>query len=522
MNTAGAEGEQRVLLLPATRRDGEAIAAFLSRHQILCHVCHTVTEAAQAVTDHAGVLVLSEQVVTDPQSSRIATALARQPTWSDLPVILLSKVGTESLELSDLVGRMTNVTLLDRPASTRTLLSTVQAALRSRSKQYQMRDQLSALQTAENALRHSDRRKDEFLAMLAHELRNPLAPIRNAVDLLRRLIAAGDSRVSATLEVVNRQVKQLTRLVDDLLDVSRITQGRIEIKRATVELSDIVTQALESVQPMMSDKRHSVVCSVAPGIFVEGDSARLVQCVSNILINAAKYTDPGGSISVDLAGDAHQAILSVCDSGIGIPGDLLPRVFELFVQDVRSLDRSQGGLGIGLSVVRKLVEMHGGEVSALSYGAGQGSTFKIVLPRVPAPPRPKIADMPTEAGAALKVLVVDDNQDAADSLAMLLSLEGHAVEAVYDPHEAVAITPIFSPHVVFLDIGLPEMNGYEVARRLRDAGIRAHLVALTGYGQHEDIARAMRAGFDKHLVKPVDLDKLKAVLRGVEPSANAS
>lgn len=504
--------EQDVLLLPATRRDGEAIAAFLYRQQIRCRVCHNVSAVVDAVGGEVGALVLTDQIVTDPGSHLIVLALARQPAWSDLPIVLLSKVGSESLELSDLIRHMTNVTLLDRPASIRTLLSAIQAALRSRSKQYQMRNQLVALQTAENALRQTDRRKDEFLAMLAHELRNPLAPIRTAVDLLPRLIASGDSRTDKTLGVVSRQVMQLTRLVDDLLDVSRITQGRIEIKRATVDFSEIIIHALESVQSQMNDKRHRVACSVASGIYVEGDNVRLVQCVSNVLMNAAKYTDPGGIITVSLTGDDRRAILTVADTGIGIPEELLPRVFELFVQDARSLDRSEGGLGIGLSVVRKLLEMHGGEVTAKSAGAGLGSTFEITLPRVPAPVATRVLETPNVIVEGLKILVVDDNRDAADSLAMLLSFDGHIVKVVYDPHEAIGLTSSFSPHVVLLDIGLPGMDGYEVARRMRGAGVQARLIALSGYGQQEDIDRAKAAGFDAHIVKPVESFKLGQVL----------
>ena len=516
MNRPEGVGEHHVLLLPATRRDGEVIASLLGRHRLACRVCDSIAEAAEAIGEEVGVFVFTDQGMMNPGMHLIALALARQPTWSDLPVVLLSTVGSESRGLSNLVDRMTNVTLLDRPASTRTLLSAIQAALRSRRKQYQMRDQLSALQYAENALRQSDRRKDEFLAMLAHELRNPLAPIRTAIDVLPRLIASGDMRVSRTLGVVNRQVKQLTRLVDDLLDVSRITQGRIEIKRATVELSGVISQALESVQSQINDKQHTVSCSMAPGIYVEGDIARLVQCVSNILMNAAKYTDSGGTINVNLAGDDQRATVSVSDTGIGIPEELLPRVFELFVQDARSLDRSQGGLGIGLSVVRKLVEIHGGEVRATSAGAGQGSTFAMILPRVPTPAAVQGVEAPDRIGTALKILVVDDNQDAADALAMLLSFEGHAVKVLYEPLEAMALASTFAPHAILLDIGLPGMDGYEVARRLRAAGSRACLVALTGYGQKEDIDRAMTAGFDAHIAKPVELVKLEGVLRGIQ------
>jgi CheY-like chemotaxis protein/anti-sigma regulatory factor (Ser/Thr protein kinase) len=410
--------------------------------------------------------------------------------------------------------------LLDRPASTRTLLSAIQAALRSRTKQYQIRDQLVALQDADRALRESDRRKDEFLAMLAHELRNPLAPIRTATDLLPRMIAHGDPRIGATLKVVSRQVQQLTRLVDDLLDVSRITQGRIEIKHSPVELSAIVRQALESVESQIKDKRHTVHTDVLPGLYVQGDSARLVQCVSNILTNAVKYTDTGGQIHIALASTGDHAVLSISDNGIGIPPKLLPRIFELFVQDERSLDRSQGGLGIGLSVVRQLIEMQGGTVTASSPGAGAGSSFQIVLPRIP----PPHGEEPVKAeftSAPLRILVVDDNEDAADSLATLLSLDGHSVQAEYDSHEAIEAARTFDADLILLDIGLPSIDGFEVARRLRAAGNKATLVACTGYGQKEDVERALGAGFDAHVTKPVNLATIEELLRRIAASKPA-
>ena len=294
MNASAAGGrEHRVLLLPATRRDGEAIAAFLGKHQIACDICTSAALAAKAITESPGVLLLTDQVLIEAGSQLVSDALASQPSWSDIPVVFMSKVGEETHAMSQLIVRMTNVTLLDRPASTRTLLSTIEAALRSRAKQYQIRDQLIALELAEHSLRESDQRKNEFLAMLAHELRNPLAPITTAVELLPRLIPANDPRSAAALAVVRRQVQQLTRLVDDLLDVSRITQGRIEIQHAAVELSVVVGQALESVDPQIREKKHSIHTSITPGLYVLGDGARLVQCVSNILTNAVKYTDAG-------------------------------------------------------------------------------------------------------------------------------------------------------------------------------------------------------------------------------------
>jgi CheY-like chemotaxis protein len=244
---------------------------------------------------------------------------------------------------------------------------------------------------------------------------------------------------------------------------------------------------------------------------VKGDSARLVQCVSNILMNAVKYTDAGGEIHVTLALEAERAVMTISDNGVGIPAELLPRVFELFVQNDRSLDRSQGGLGIGLSVVRRLIEMQGGTVSASSPGAGRGSTFKITLPTTPAPR----GEQPVEHGAAgtpLRILIVDDNEDAADALETLLSLDGHSVRAIYDADEALKAAFSFNADIILLDIGLPAMDGYEVARRLRAAGINSTIVALTGYGQKEDIKRALNAGFDAHLTKPVEMSRLERLL----------
>jgi signal transduction histidine kinase/ActR/RegA family two-component response regulator len=503
--------ESHVILLPATRRDGEAICAFLEPQRLECQVCANAAEAAAALSETAGVLILTDASLNDPMVVAITDTLSRQPDWSDIPVVLLSKAGAESLEVAKLAYTLTNVTLLDRPTSMRTLLSAILAALRSRTRQYQIRDQLLALKSAENALRLSDRRKDEFLAMLAHELRNPLAPIRTASELLPRIVPPGDSRVRSALAIVTRQVTQLSRLVDDLLDVSRITLGRIEMQRATVDVSDIVNQALESVESLVKEKNHRVRRVLARPIFVDGDRARLVQCVSNILLNAVKYTDPAGDIDVELRQQNGFAVVSIRDNGVGISPELLPRVFELFVQSERSLDRSQGGLGIGLNVAERIVGLHQGRISASSDGPGRGSTFEIRLPTVAAPPAPKAAATPIDR-TSKRIMIVDDNQDAADSLASLLALEGHEVIAVYGADDALKTAAEFDAEFILLDIGLPDMDGYEVARRLRSDGTYSRLVALTGYGQPADIQRAVDAGFDSHLVKPVDFGRLEQLL----------
>jgi len=377
---------------------------------------------------------------------------------------------------------------------------------------------ISAHIQARTALEVADRQKDEFLAMLAHELRNPLAPLRNASELLAT-IAREEPQTQFGVEVIKRQVTQLTRLVDDLLDVSRITQGRIELTREPVELSDVIAQAVETVEPLMREKRHqvSIFASQQP-LYVNGDNARLVQCLSNILTNATKFTDRDGEIRVRLYADGSAGVIDISDNGVGIAAELLPRIFDLFVQGDRTLDRSQGGLGIGLSVVRRLVEMHGGQVTARSAGLAEGSSFSIRLPLID-PPAVRPEQPAHFTAARQRILIVDDNQDAADSLSLLLQLDGHDTHAVYGSRAALELAQSYHPDVVLLDIGLPEMNGYEVARRLREIpGLeRVRLIALTGYGQAEDQARAQAAGFDDHLMKPVESQALQQALAGFVP-----
>jgi PAS domain S-box-containing protein len=371
------------------------------------------------------------------------------------------------------------------------------------------------IERANRELEAADRQKNEFLAMLAHELRNPLAPVRNSAELLARTMA-GDPRAENAINMIKRQVTQLTRLVDDLLDVSRITQGRIELKRQPLEIGAIIGQAMETVEPLLRERQHRVaITSSYEALHVNGDAARLVQCLVNVLTNAAKFTDVGGTIRVETRVQGTTAVIEIADSGVGISSELLPRIFTLFVQSDRTLDRSQGGLGIGLSVVKRLIEMHNGQVSARSAGVGQGAIFEIRLPLIERPGEIAHAPPPFKAPPR-RVLVVDDNVDAAASLALLLMLDGHETEAVNSAHAALEFAKSFKPDVVLLDIGLPEMDGYEVALRLRKLaelnGVR--LIALTGYGQSEDRERARAVGFDDHLVKPVEFQALERALAG--------
>ena len=479
----------------------------LQRAGVASTVVYDAAQVAHEIDSGTDALIMTDAALAAPGFQTVLASLSRQPAWSDVPVVLLCQPGAQPPAITRIVRGLSNVTVLDRPTSARTLISTAQAALRGRMRQYEMRDQLEALKIAEENLRNADRRKDEFLAMLAHELRNPLAPIRNAGELLARMLQ-DNSNVQKIADVVKRQSTHLSRLVDDLLDVSRITQGRIELQHEPVNLSAVISQALESVEPLMRENGHtiSVADDIGP-VYVYGDHGRLVQCVANILTNSGKYTDPGGDIRVEVRTADNEVAIAITDTGVGISADLLPRIFDLFVQSNRSLDRSQGGLGIGLSRVRRLIEMHGGRVSAASDGPGKGARFELVLPVIDRPPETSGAQRSQTSGGR-RILFVDDNADSADSLAMILNHSGHVAEPVYGAAMALERAAAMDPDFIILDIGLPGADGYQVARQLRGRGSNARLIALTGYGQPEDVRRAYDAGFGAHLVKPVDVQRL--------------
>lgn len=376
-------------------------------------------------------------------------------------------------------------------------------------------------------LLQDDRRKNEFLAMLSHELRNPLAPIRHAAQILTLLEKSPDPEVRWAQEVISRQVRQLTRLVDDLLDVARIKRGKIKLKKEAVELITVVARAVEMALPHIDSRRHELTVAHPPDpLWLDADPFRLTQVIANLLNNAAKYTAEGGQIWLTVERQREQAVLKVRDSGIGIQADFLPHVFDLFTQKDQSLERTQGGLGIGLTLVRNLVEMHGGTVRAMSGGIGKGSEFVVHLPLMQKPaPRvaPVSAAAPTTQPPARQILVVDDNRDSAHSLAKLLRLHGHDVRTAYDGPQALEAARIQEPEIILLDIGLPGMDGLDVARRVRQELHLTNvvLVALTGYGQEEDRRRSQEAGFNAHLVKPVDLDALREILARPEFTRSA-
>jgi len=365
----------------------------------------------------------------------------------------------------------------------------------------------------------AEKAKDEFLAMLAHELRNPLAPIRNAVHVLQ-LKSPPVPEITKMLEVIDRQMTQMTRLVDDLLDVSRISRNKIALRKTRLSLAEVINTALETSRPLLAASGQAFALTMPPmPIYVEADPTRLAQVISNLLHNAAKYTDPSGRIWLTLAQEGPEALITVRDTGIGISAEMLPQIFDMFTQADRSIDRSHGGLGVGLTVARRLVELHGGSISASSDGVGKGSTFTVRIPLCVAQPQTAddraLRDPESQDGASpLRILVADDNRDAAESLGALLRMLGHDVRIAYDGVEAVAVASEYHPDAVVLDIGMPKMNGYEVAKKLRGepTGKEMTIIALSGWGQDADKQRSRESGIDHHLVKPLEPSALLRLL----------
>src|ERR1700719_620308 len=531
MSTQALENrERRVLVLPPTRRDGDVTCAMLRNVGLDCDVVGNARMLASQLDTSIGAVVLTDAVVGDPDLSSVMEALDHQPQWSDVPVILLSRPVEQSHNHERRFGKLTNLTVLDRPTSGRALVSAVEAAIRGRARQYQIRDQLNSLQAADAALRESaterknaDRRKDEFLATLAHELRNPLAPIRTGLQALAR--PGGDGASGTVIRaIMERQLSQMVRLIDDLLDVSRISSGKVVLQRSRVDLRAIAELAIEASQPFIARGQHDFKADLPVGpVWVDGDASRLSQIIINLLNNAAKYTAEGGRLRLSLSSDETHAIVRVQDNGVGIPPEMLNEVFDMFAQVNRTLDRSQGGLGIGLSLVRRLTEMHGGEVTADSKGLGHGSTFTVRLPLMDAAQSPAAGDEAAQCEPTqrprLRILIVDDIADVADVLKMLLDLEGFETLVAYSGQAALESAREFRPDVVICDIGLPEMDGHEIARRLRaDPKVAsAKLIALTGWGAEGELRRTRESGFDFHLVKPVDANALLDLLSQISP-----
>jgi signal transduction histidine kinase len=507
--------EDRVLILAPTGKDARLSQAILAECGVASALCADLDEICRGFQAGAGAALLPEEGLRHGGLSRLVDALRGQPAWSDFPLLVLTGEGADSELALRTLETLGNVTLLERPVRVPALVSAVRAALRARRRQYQIRDHLAEARRTADTLREADRRKDEFLAILAHELRNPLAPLRHALEALR---LAPEDREAARWahEIMGRQVTQMVRLIDDLLDLSRVSRGKIKLEREPLALGAIVHDALEASRPAIEAARHRLSVTLpATRLTVHGDRTRLVQMLCNLLSNAAKYTAPGGHIELEAHAEAGEVVISVRDNGVGIPSDMLTRVFDMFTQVEDTLERAQGGLGIGLTLVKRLAELHGGSVEAHSDGRGHGSRFVVRLPisTESASIRKSTSYEKSRVAMPHRILVADDNRDAADSLASMLRYLGHDVRIAYDGAEAVALAESFKPQLALLDIGMPRLNGYEAARAIKsNASLETLLVALTGWGQPEDKRRSRAAGFHHHLVKPVDPAMLTRLL----------
>ena len=514
--TAAEQLERRLLVLAPIGRDAALIQSVLRKDTVVCESCRNIEHLTHELERGASALLLAEEAFAE-HGGRLAAIISRQPPWSDLPVLLLTRPGADSAAVALAIGTLGNVTLLERPMRIEALASAVRSAMRARERQFQARAHFEERETA-------NQRKDQFLATLAHELRNPLAPIRTSLALLR--ITTDGQTPTQVCEIMERQVNHMVRLVDDLLEVSRITRGKIELRREAVDLATIIESAVETSRPLIDRARHELSVTLPEeAIILDADAVRLAQVFANLLNNAAKYTDPGGRISLSVRREEDAAVVTIADTGIGIPAHALPGVFDMFAQVDARDSRAQSGLGIGLTLVRSLVEMHDGSVTAASDGAGKGSEFVVRLPldrrKAVRPAKPEAAP---EIGEVQRVLVVDDNRDAADTLGALLKLLGVDVRTVNDGPSALDEIRIFHPDVVVLDLGMPGMDGYEVARRVRqrpDCDDIA-LIALTGWGQEKDRLLTQEAGFDHHLVKPVDIDTVQALLASLAAQSGRS
>jgi signal transduction histidine kinase/ActR/RegA family two-component response regulator len=519
---------KRVLVVMPSARDAERTTLLLRENGIESAVCNELSVLCRELERGAGAVLLTDEFVAGDPLRQLARVLRDQPPWSLVPVVVVAHENASRLKAVAAESLRSSI-IVERPVRTRTLLSVLRSALRAREDQYQIRDTLSALQRSEKELaqqaeqlRATDRRKDEFLATLAHELRNPLAPIQTGLDILKNSLKedAGDR----TLGVMSRQLKHMVRLIDDLLDVSRITQGKFELKRSRVALSEVLDTALETSRPLIDGGRHVLRVAVDdPSLTLDADGTRLAQVVSNLLNNASKYTPIGGIIELSAKREGEHCVIVVRDNGIGIPAEQQEDIFQMFSQVNRALSRSQGGMGIGLGLAKSLIELHGGTITVESPGLNLGSTFTVRLRAASGAEEASFATPLKTAVHAVKqrVLMVDDNQDAVDLLAAMLDFAGYDTVKAYDGASAIAAAEAWEPDLVILDIGLPDMSGYDVAERLRQKAALAGtpLIALSGWGSAEDKRKALAAGFNLHFTKPVDADALCAALAQLSPPA---
>jgi signal transduction histidine kinase/ActR/RegA family two-component response regulator len=500
--------DERILILAPTGRDAELACAALISSGLNAEVVSSVEALCIGIDGGAGAALITEEALDRGGMQCLRDALENQPAWSDLPLLVFTYRATsdERVRPLDPLGSRANITMIERPIRVKTLISAAQAGLRARRRQYEVRQLVFELQ-------QRLQERDHFLAMLSHELRNPLAAISLAVDSL------GPERDGIANEhaILARQTRHLARLVDDLLDIARVTTGKIALHRADVDLADLAEHCVEGMRPRAQTHRiHLKFHQPRSGPLVHGDPVRLEQVINNLLSNAVKYTPAGGTIEVRVDAEADQAVLRVRDTGKGIAPDMLARIFELFTQGEATIDRSDGGMGVGLTLVKKLVELHRGTVAASSGGRGVGSEFVVQLPivrRTDIRANRTLTHQLRDQGVRRHILFIEDNADIRDLLRLKLAQLGHRVDTAEDG--LTGLQRIFRnpPEIAIIDIGLPGMDGYEVARKTRERlGNSVYLIALTGYGQTEDKSRALQAGFHVHLTKPADFQDLQALL----------
>lgn len=497
--------EKRVLIYAPSGQDAMLASKMLTLANVENLITDSVLQLASEMLAGVGAVLTVEEALSNGGLKALGEFVQRQPNWSDLPIVLLTHRGPDSLSVRQAISALGNVTLLERPVRTLTLITSLQSVLRAREKQYQVRE--------------TDRRKDEFLASLGHELRNPLAPIRTSMAVLTHLFP-NEAPVKKVSDVIERQVTHLTRLVDDLLDVARINSGKIELQRDYTTFGAIIGHVTELCSSAAAARRIKIELALpTEEIVLHADYARVVQIVANILTNAIKFTPVDGYISMRAMEDYGCIKIYIKDTGIGLDPSALSRIFTMFEQSRPPSGQITSGLGIGLSLSRRFAEMHGGSVHATSEGLGKGSEFVVTLPVV-TEGRPTAATCgpaaEREPDQRPKVLVVDDNRDAADSLQALFEMENCNVATAYDGYQALEAFDAMMPDVVVMDLGMPSMDGYEAARRIRrkpGAG-DVLLIALTGWGQNDARQRTIDAGFDHHLIKPVNFDEIKRLAKG--------
>jgi signal transduction histidine kinase len=501
----------RALVVTPNRGDADLALGFLAESGIPAVAYAGLNELGGAVTEQTGCLLLVEECLIEYDLAAFRDSLERQPPWSDMPLILVASAGAG---LGSLIERTFpnsgNITLLERPLNPVTLVSAVQVGLRARARQLEVRDLLAK---RDEALRH----RDEFLAMLAHELRNPLAPMRNAIYIQQRVAGNDPALLAKTRDILDRQIKHLSRMVDDLLDIARLERGKVQLQVQRLDLNACVTAAIDACLPIIQRSGHHLQMNLASEpLHLDADPVRLEQLLTNLIVNAAKFTPNGGEIALHTARQGSSAVASVRDNGIGIRAEMLESVFQPFTQDDRSLARSSGGLGIGLSIARRVAELHGGRLTASSEGTGKGARFEVRLPLSARSETPRAEPGVRVSPRRRRVLVVEDNADIRESFRMILEMWGHEVTMAGSGQEGLELASSARPDVALIDIGLPGMSGYELANAIRGRSehwpSRMTLIAVTGYGQPADRERALDSGFDAHLLKPVNPLELEELL----------